>query len=187
MAETGLKNKYGLVASFYDTNNLEGLYKYADYLKSIGEIKEDINEPKIGQQRIIRLRINKFTQDHDNRIIQLEKTLQGIRELEELNSSNWRIHSRIIINKIADKYPTLNGINKYQATRHELYQRLNAEAHCNLEKRLQYRKERAYRAGASKKYIANISKLDVISEDVRLTNCAINVLKQMALEYGVYE
>ena len=47
MAETGLKNKYGLVASFYDTNNLEGLYKYADYLKSIGEIKEDINEPKI--------------------------------------------------------------------------------------------------------------------------------------------
>lgn len=47
MTETGLKNKYGLVASFYDTNNLEGLYKYADYLKSIGEIKEDINEPKI--------------------------------------------------------------------------------------------------------------------------------------------
>ena len=47
MAETGLKNKYGLVASFYDTNNLEGLYKYANYLKSIGEIKEDINEPKI--------------------------------------------------------------------------------------------------------------------------------------------
>lgn len=47
MAETGLKNKYGLVASFYDTNNLEGLYKYADYLKFIGEIKEDINEPKI--------------------------------------------------------------------------------------------------------------------------------------------
>ncbi|MBD9296983.1 MAG: hypothetical protein EGS06_08305 [Megamonas funiformis] len=61
MAETGLKNKYGLVASFYDTNNLEGLYKYADYLKSIGEIKEDINEPKIGQQRIIRLRINKMS------------------------------------------------------------------------------------------------------------------------------
>jgi Rha family phage regulatory protein len=137
------------------------------------------------QNKIIELK--NFTQDHDNRIIQLEKTLQGIRELEELNSSNWRIHSRIIINKIADKYPTLNGINKYQATRHELYQRLNAEAHCNLEKRLQYRKERAYRAGASKKYIANISKLDVISEDVRLTNCAINALKQMALEYGVYE
>ena len=47
MAETGLKNKYGLVASFYDNNDLEGLYKYVDYLKSIGEIKEDINEPKI--------------------------------------------------------------------------------------------------------------------------------------------
>lgn len=61
MAETGLKNKYGLVASFYDNNDLEGLYKYVDYLKSIGEIKEDINEPKIGQQRIIRLRINKMS------------------------------------------------------------------------------------------------------------------------------
>lgn len=47
MAETGLKNKYGLVASFYDTNNLEGLYKYADYLKSIGEIKEESTEPRI--------------------------------------------------------------------------------------------------------------------------------------------
>lgn len=47
MAETGLKNKYGLVASFYDTNNLEGLYKYADYLKSIGEIKEETPEPRI--------------------------------------------------------------------------------------------------------------------------------------------
>ena len=47
MAETGLKNKYGLVASFYDTNNLEGLYKYADYLKSIGGIKEETPEPRI--------------------------------------------------------------------------------------------------------------------------------------------
>lgn len=47
MAETGLKNKYGLVASFYDTNNLEGLYKYADYLKFIGEIKEESTEPRI--------------------------------------------------------------------------------------------------------------------------------------------
>ena len=47
MAETGLKNKHGLVASFYDTNNLEGLYKYADYLKSIGEIKEESTEPRI--------------------------------------------------------------------------------------------------------------------------------------------
>lgn len=47
MTETGLKNKYGLVASFYDTNNLEGLYKYADYLKSIGEIKEETPEPRI--------------------------------------------------------------------------------------------------------------------------------------------
>lgn len=47
MAETGLKNKYGLVASFYDTNNLEGLYKYADYLKSIGKIKPNDGECKM--------------------------------------------------------------------------------------------------------------------------------------------
>lgn len=47
MAETGLKNKYGLVASFYDNNDLEGLYKYVDYLKSIGEIKEETPEPRI--------------------------------------------------------------------------------------------------------------------------------------------
>lgn len=39
MAQTGLYNKYGLVAYFYDNNDIQGLFEYVKYQKSIGNIK----------------------------------------------------------------------------------------------------------------------------------------------------
>lgn len=39
MAQTGLYNKYGLVAYFYDNNDIQGLFGYVKYQKSIGNIK----------------------------------------------------------------------------------------------------------------------------------------------------
>ncbi|WP_317406122.1 hypothetical protein [Megamonas funiformis] len=45
MRETGIQ--YGEVSAFYDKNDIDGLYKKARYLKSIGEIKEETPEARI--------------------------------------------------------------------------------------------------------------------------------------------
>lgn len=45
MQETGLQ--YGEVSYFFDSNNVDGLYKRVEYLKSIGKIKSNDGERKM--------------------------------------------------------------------------------------------------------------------------------------------
>lgn len=123
----------------------------------------------------------------NNAVNEVKNTIKGIRELEDLNSSNWRLRSRLVINRIAANYPALDDTNVYSAVRCEFYCRLEAEARCNLGRRLTNRKMRAKAAGASQSDLDKINRMMVIDEDVRLVNCAIAVLKKMAIEYGAID
>lgn len=120
----------------------------------------------------------------NNAVNEVKNTIKGIKELEDLNSSNWRLKSRLVINRIAANYPALDDTNVYSAVRCEFYCRLEAEARCNLGRRLTNRKMRAKAAGASKSDLDKMNRMMIIDEDVRLINCAIAVLKKMAIEYG---
>ena len=127
----------------------------------------------------------KRLEEHDNRLAKVENNIQQIKELEQINASNWRLYFGSVTRKIAKYYPCLDMENPYQAIRHEFYERLENEAHCNLNIRLKNKKERAYKAGLNKNKIKELNKLDIIEEDARLINSAIAVLKKMSIQYGI--
>lgn len=123
--------------------------------------------------------------EHSSRLDKVENNVQQIKELEQINSSNWRLHFGTVTRKLAQVYPCLDAENPYQAIRHEFYERLEAEARCNLDIRLKNKKMRALKAGLSMNKIKEFNKLDIIQEDMRLTNSAIAVLKKMSIQYGI--
>lgn len=151
-----------------------------------GYIAKPLNQLDILEQSIqIMKEQQKRIEEHSNRLAKIESNIEQIKELEQMNASNFRLHFGAITRKIAQYYPCLDMENPYQAIRHEFYERLEAEARCDLDRRLKNKKERALRAGFSKNKIKEINKLDIIQEDTRLINSAIAVLKKMSIQYGI--
>lgn len=151
-----------------------------------GYIAKPLNQLDILEQSIqIMKEQQKRLEEHDNRLAKIESNIEQIKELEQINASNWRLYFGSVTRKIAKYYPCLDMENPYQAIRHEFYERLENEAHCNLNIRLKNKKERAYKAGLNKNKIKEINKLDIIEEDARLINSAIAVLKKMSIQYGI--
>lgn len=151
-----------------------------------GYIAKPLNQLDILEQSIqIMKEQQRKLEEHDNRLAKVENNIQQIKELEQMNASNLRLHFGAITRKIAQYYPCLDMENPYQTIRHEFYERLEAEARCDLDRRLKNKKERALRAGFSKNKIKEINKLDIIEEDARLINSAIAVLKKMSIQYGI--
>lgn len=151
-----------------------------------GYIAKPLNQLDILEQSIqIMKEQQRRLEEHDNRLAKIESNIEQIKELEQINASNWRLYFGSVKRKIAKYYPCLDMENPYQAIRHEFYERLENEAHCNLNIRLKNKKERAYKAGLNKNKIKEINKLDIIEEDARLINSAIAVLKKMSIQYGI--
>lgn len=159
---------------------IPSIRKYGGYiakpLNQLDILEKSIQIMKEQQRRL---------EEHDNRLAKIESNIEQIKELEQINASNWRLYFGSVTRKIAKYYPCLDMENPYQAIRHEFYERLENEAHCNLNIRLKNKKERAYKAGLNKNKIKEINKLDVIEEDARLINSAIAVLKKMSIQYGI--
>lgn len=151
-----------------------------------GYIAKPLNQLDILEQSIqIMKEQQRRLEEHDNRLAKIESNIEQIKELEQINASNWRLYFGSVTRKIARYYPCLDMENPYQAIRHEFYERLEAEARCDLDRRLKNKKERAYKAGLNKNKIKEINKLDIIEEDARLINSAIAVLKKMSIQYGI--
>lgn len=151
-----------------------------------GYIAKPLNQLDILEQSIqIMKEQQRRLKEHDNRLAKIESNIEQIKELEQINASNWRLYFGSVTRKIAKYYPCLDMENPYQAIRHEFYERLEAEARCDLDRRLKNKKERAYKAGLNKNKIKEFNKLDIIEEDARLINSAIAVLKKMSIQYGI--
>lgn len=170
----------------------KGVLFTAEYVTRFDEMEKQLaQQPKPMNQLEILAQSVKILQEqeqklaeHDTRIEKIENNVNEIKELEKMNVSNWRLYFGTITRKIAQYYPILENENPYHVVRSEFYRLLEAEAHCDLTRRLKYKKERAYKSGFSKTRINEINKLDVIQEDNRLVNSAIAVLKKMSIQYG---
>ena len=159
---------------------LPTIRKYGGYVaKPMNQLDVLAESIKIMQEQQRKL------DEHSSRLDKVENNVQQIKELEQINSGNWRLHFGTVTRKLAQVYPCLDAENPYQAIRHEFYERLEAEARCNLDIRLKNKKIRALKAGLSMNKIKEFNKLDIIQEDMRLTNSAIAVLKKMSIQYGI--
>lgn len=137
-------------------------------------------QPK-SQLEVLQGTINQLV-EQDKRVTMLEGQVNNISNIVSINNVGWREKVGVILKKIAKNW---SGIEPYRSVINLSYERFETRASCKLELRLNNRKERAISQGMTKSYVAKINKLDVISEEKRLVEIYIQIIKEMAIQFKV--
>ncbi|MDP4459847.1 Rha family transcriptional regulator [Staphylococcus hyicus] len=164
----------------------KGVLFTATYVDAFHEMQEhikkqyQINAPTTQLEAIkMFVQIQEEQQAFNKRI---EKDVNSIRHIVGIETKNWRNDTNNILSAIAKH---LGGGNMHQKVRAEAYKALEDKGRCNLKIRMQNRKGKMLANGATKTQIKNLSKLDVITDEPRLIEIYISVIKNMAIKYGV--
>jgi prophage antirepressor-like protein len=113
------------------------------------------------------------------RMDKLETTQQAIKEAVISEPDNWREDINHKMNKIAEKI----GTNQYREVRSESYKLLELRAGVNLERRLDNKRARMLKEGASKTAIDNTRKIDVIDEDKKLREIYGKIVGEFLIKF----
>lgn len=116
---------------------------------------------------------------------QLNEKVDSISEIVALNTTDWRKESNALINKIVR---IMGGTAEaHKDTRSAIFEEVNRRAGASLETRLTNKRRRMADEGASKSKRDNLTKVDVISDDKKLVEIYVAVVKEFAIKYGVYK
>ena len=118
------------------------------------------------------------------KVEQLDKKVDSIKDVIALNPTSWRTDSAKIINKIALQ---MGGYEHIKAVREESYKLLEERMGVALSIRLSNKKKTQALNGVSKSKIDKLNQLDVIADDKKLIQGYVSVIKDMAIKYGVTE
>lgn len=118
------------------------------------------------------------------KVEQLDKKVDSIKDVIALNPNSWRTDSAKIINKIALQ---MGGYEHIKAIREESYKLLEERMGVALSIRLSNKKKTQALNGVSKSKIDKLNQLDVIAGDKKLIQGYVSVIKDMAIKYGVTE
>lgn len=118
------------------------------------------------------------------KVEQLDKKVDSIKNVIALNPNSWRTDSAKIINKIALQ---MGGYEHIKAVREESYKLLEERMGVALSIRLSNKKKTQALNGVSKSKIDKLNQLDVIADDKKLIQGYVSVIKDMAIKYGVTE
>jgi Rha family phage regulatory protein len=152
----------------------EELSKQHEKPKSQAEVIAMLAQFNVEQER----RLNHV----ETRLAETEKRQENLSEIVALNSTNWKEDVTKIINKIAQK---TGGYDQYRNIRNESYEILERRANAKLSTRVTNKKQKMALEGAQKSQINKVSKVDVISDDKRLLEIYLAVVKEMAIKYQV--
>lgn len=118
-------------------------------------------------------------EQQEKRLNQIESTQQAIKDAVIAEPDNWREDINRKMNKIAEKI----GANQYREVRSESYKLLEQRAGVLLERRLDNKKARMLKEGASKTAIDNTRKIDVIDEDKKLREIYGKIVAEYLIKY----
>jgi len=153
------------------------------YIERFNEMEKHIEKqqlPQMSQAELIAA-MAQHNVEQEKRITAVEQQQENITNIIKLNNSKkWREETNKIINTIAR-----NNGGTYKQTRQESYARLETRARCDLEARLRNKTYRLQAQGAPKRTINNLNYLDVISDDDRLIEIYLSIVKEMAVEHNV--
>lgn len=165
----------------------KGVLFTAAYVTRFEEMEQDLNKPK-SQLEIMQMQIaqmvkqEKRLNDQDNRIEKIETEQQNITEIIGLSVVEWRKKVTNILNRIAKNN---GGFQMYQDIRNESYKMLEERAKCKLSIRVTNKQKVMALNGVPKSTVNKVSKLDAISEDARLTEIYLAIVKELAIKYRV--
>jgi hypothetical protein len=112
----------------------------------------------------------------------LEQKIDSFKDVLSLNSTQWRKDSTNLVNRMAEN---LGGFGAHQTVRHDIYKEVERRGGFNLETRLTNKRRRMADEGVNKSKRDKLSKLDVISDDKRLIEIYVAVVKEFAIKYGI--
>ena len=116
---------------------------------------------------------------------QLNDKVDSISEIVALNTTDWRKEANALINKIVRN---MGGTAEaHKDTRSAIFEEVNPRAGVSLETRLTNKRRRMADEGASKSKRDGLTKVDVISDDKKLVEIYVAVVKEFAIKYGVYK
>jgi phage regulator Rha-like protein len=118
-------------------------------------------------------------QEQERRMTQIETTQQAIKDAVISEPDNWREDINRKMNKIAEAI----GLNKYREVRAESYKLLEQRAGVKLERRLDNKKARLLKEGASRTAIKNTRKIDIIDEDKKLREIYGKIVSEYMIKY----
>ncbi|MEV2390444.1 Rha family transcriptional regulator [Paenibacillus larvae] len=152
------------------------------YIAEFNRMRKQLTKPPQTQLEILQASIGQLV-EQERRLTAVEKRLDDTAELLSMTPINGRQKVIELINKIAE---SLGGGGKvYQQVWRDSYERLKSRVNCKLNMRLENKKDRLAKEGASKTKINNLTKLDVIFDDVKLAEIYISIVKEMAIQYNV--
>jgi len=165
----------------------KGVLFTAAYVTRFEEMEQALNKPK-SQLEIMQMQIEQMVKqeqrlnDQDNRIGKIETEQQNITEIIGLSVIEWRKKVTNILNRIAKNN---GGFQMYQDIRNESYKMLEERAKCKLSIRVTNKQKLMALNGVPKSTVNKVSKLDAISEDARLTEIYLAIVKELAIKYRV--
>ncbi len=154
---------------------VDAFHKMDEYIK-----QSQLNVPQTPMQALEMM--FKVQKDQEQFNKEMERQITGIRHIVGIETKNWRNDTNKILSAIAQH---LGGGDMHKKVKSEAYKALEEKGRCNLKIRMQNRKGKMLANGATKTQINKLSKLDVITDEPRLIEIYISVIKNMAIKYGV--
>lgn len=114
----------------------------------------------------------------------IDAKVDNISEIVSLNSIDWKKDTNQLINKIAKQR---GGFEAYRDVRNEIYEELERRAKVLLKKRLTNKRRRMADEGVSKSKRDKLTIVDVISDDKKLIEIYLAVVKDFAIKHKVHD
>lgn len=127
-------------------------------------------------------KLNRQIKEVSENLSETKEEIKEIRQVVNLDTTNWRNETRTLIAKIARKQGDLKYIRDFT---NESYELLNKRFGVSLERRLSNKCKNMALEGVSKSKISKLNNLDVIAEDKKLIEGYVTIVKDMAIKYGI--
>ena len=130
------------------------------------------------EQKRLRQQLNEV----NHHALSAKAEIKEIRQVVNLDTTNWRSETRTLIAKIARKQGDLKYIRDFT---NESYELLDKRLGVSLERRFNNKRLRMIDSGVSKTTLSKLNYFDVISEDKKLIEGYVAIVKDMAIKYGI--
>lgn len=151
-----------------------------EYFTMREEKESNFNNLSPMLQTLISLELKQ--QEQDNKINAIDEKVDSIKEIVALNPNDWRKDTTSLINKMA---LSMGGYENTKVVRRESYKLLDERFGVSLQTRLTNKRRRLADEGVCKSKRDKLNQLDVITDDKKLIEGYVAIIKEMAVRYGV--
>ncbi len=158
---------------------VETYFRMRETTPPVGELSPELQMFKRIFDSVARAELEQKRQAE--RIDEVDRKVDGIREVVALNPQSWREDCRKLLARIAQ---IRGGGGAYREVNAECFALIDERAGVSLQTRLTNKRRRMADEGVCKSRRDRLTKIDVIEDDKKLIEIYISTVKEMAVRYG---